>query len=267
VDGFPIAVYLNGEFLGLYNLTLHKDDGLFNMKDGNKDGIVISNKGDSPEALFQSTADWTNSWGWEVEYCGTEHELWIQQKLNNFIDFVINSSDEEFKNNLSEYVDVNSLIDYMIACYSLGLNENFTKDLLFITYDDGVWIASLFDMENAFGLMEDERAFALPTENLPVKNNQMLSSGTDSLLWDRFINAFFDQISQRYAELRKDILSESSVRKIIDQRIAAVAQDVNFADFKLYPDQPFQDVNHSEQIKNYTTERLKLLDNIFIIKV
>ena len=263
VDGFPVAVYLNGEFLGLYNLTLHKDDGLFSMEDGQKDGIAIINKGNTPEAFFKHTIDWENADDWEIEYCGTNDEAWIKEKVNQFVAFVMDSSDEDFKTRLSDYADVNSMIDYMIAAYSLGLQANFSKDLIFFTYDDGVWNASLFDMETAFGFVEAEHAFSASNEGLPLWGDGVWYSNTESLLWDRFINVFFDQIAERYQNLRKTVLSESNITAVIRQRVGAIPQAVNLADLELYPDQPMQDISHEDQMTGYAKERLALLDDIF----
>ena len=51
-----------------------------------------------------------------------------------------------YSTGLKDYADVDSLIDYLIATYALGLNEHYYHDVLFATYDDGPFIASLFDM-------------------------------------------------------------------------------------------------------------------------
>ena len=262
-DGFPVAVYLNDEFLGLYIFSLHKDDDLFGMEDEIKDGIAITNNGGTSEALFLQTVDWNNSADWEIEYHGTDDNKWIQEKLNKFIDFVINSSDEEFKTQLSQYADVDSLIDYMISVYSLGLTTSFSKDLILFTYDDEVWTASLFDAENAFGLLEGENAFASTEDGVPEYKDGAWYAGTESLLWNRFINAFYEQISERYANLREDILSEENIVKIAKKRIEEIPQNLNSADMELYPEQPMQDTLHFEQITKYASDRLALLDIIF----
>lgn len=263
VDGFPVEVYLNDEFMGTYNLTLHKDGSLFAMEEGKKDGIVIANKGNSKESLFKQTVNWDATQEWEVEFCGTENEEWIKNKTNTFIEFVMNSTNEEFKNNLAKYVDVNSLIDYIIAIYTLGLNSNYSKDLIFITYDDGPFIASLFDMENAFGMKTDGTGFESVSYGLPIKKNGNWSSGTDSLLWDKMLRNYYSEIQARYKELRKDILREENIFKISEEKISSIPESVNKVDFELYNNQPLQDISHLEQIKNYVSERIKKLDDIF----
>lgn len=263
VDGFPVEAYLNDEFIGIYNLTLHKDDSLFAMEEGKKEGIVIINEGNSQESLFRQTVNWDKTQDWEVEFCGTENDEWIKNKTNKFIEFVINSTDTEFKNNLSKYADVNSLIDYLIAIYTLGLNSNYSKDLIFVTYDDEPFIASLFDMENAFGLYPDGKGFESVSYGLPIIKNGNWESGTDSLLWDKVMKNYYSEIQERYKKLRQDILNEKNILKITKEKINIISPTVNRADFKLYSEQPLQNISHLEQIQNYTKERLEALDCIF----
>ena len=266
IDGFPIEVYHNDTFIGIYNLTLHKDDGLFGMKGNSKDGIIISNGNLTASTLFKECVNWEGDEKWEIEYSGTEDSTWIQTKTNEFISFVINSSDEEFKNNLKNYADVDSLIDYLIAIYALGLNEHYYHDVLFATYDDGPFIASLFDMESAFGLLEDEEAFASASLGLPTLNGSEYSSGTDSLLWNRLISVFSNEIINRYSELRGSVLSQENVSAIISARCNSIPQSLNNADLLLYPGQPFGDVDHKEQMQSYFGERIALLDSLFNYK-
>jgi hypothetical protein len=179
---------------------------------------------------------------------------------------VINSSDDEFKNNLKNYADVDSLIDYLIAIYALGLNEHYYHDVLFATYDDGPFIASLFDMESAFGLSEDEETFNSVNIGLPTFNGTSYSSGTDSLLWNRLISVFASEVADRYAELRNTVLSIENVNAIISARCDSIPEALNSADLLLYPNQPLKDIDHKEQMQSYFSERIKLLDSIFNYK-
>lgn len=263
VDGFPVEVYLNDEFIGTYNLTLHKDDSLFAMEEGKKDGIVIVNEGNSKESLFKQTVNWDATQDWEVEFCGTENDDWIKDKTNAFIEFVMSSTNEGFKKNLSKYADVNSLVDYVIAIYILGLNSNYSKDLIFVSYDDGPLIASLFDMENAFGMKPDGTGFESISHCLPIKKNGNWNSGTDSLLWDKVIRNYYSEIQVRYKELRQNVLSEKNIFQIAEEKTSIIPETINRADFELYNEQPLQDISHLMQIKNYTKERIDALDKIF----
>lgn len=154
-DGFPISLYLNDEFMGLYTMTLHRDDDLFDMDDDVKDAIAVTNTNHHDESRFKSPATFSEGSDWEVEFNGLSDDTWVKEKVNRLIDFVMTSTDEEFRAGLSDHMDVNSAIDYLIAIYSLGITENGSKNMTLASYSDGPWIMSLCDMECAFGLTAD----------------------------------------------------------------------------------------------------------------
>ncbi len=264
VDGFPLELRLNDAFYGLYTLTLHKDDDLFAMEDGEKSGILISNEGDFDEALFQKPVDWQADETWEVEYCGTEKKTWLQNQFNDFLSFVATADDKSFKKKLYKYADVPSLIDYMIATYTLGLTDKDHKDILFVTYDKSPFIASLFDMETAFGLTPDGTAVSPPNEKLPMHKDGGWAYNTENILFQKMLNCFDDEICQRYGELRKTVLSDEAILKIIESRAAQIAPTVRDSDFALYPTRPGADSADVTQLKAYCETRFSLTDTIFM---
>ena len=121
-------------------------------------------------------------------------------------------------------------------------------------------------MESAFGLLESENSFASASIGLPTLNGSKYFSGTDSLLWDRLISVFSNEIINRYASLRNSVLSRENINGIISSRCNSIPESQNKADMLLYPDQPFKDINHKEQMQSYFSERISLLDNIFNYK-
>ena len=59
----------------------------------------------------------------------------VKQRWNQVISFVMTSTDEEFKQNLGNYFDVESLIDYhLFGLYSCGLDA-YGKNQIYLTYD------------------------------------------------------------------------------------------------------------------------------------
>ncbi len=262
VDGFPVTVWLNGDFYGLYTLCLHKDNDLFDMEDGEKAALVICNRETEKEALFRAPAelDEENVHDWEMEYCGTEDRTWARESFNELVGFVMNSSDTKFREGLSQYLDVDGAIDYLLFIYALGLEKGGAKDLILVSYGD-VWIPSAFDMDEAFGLDEKGTGIRTPDGFLPYITEGTWNSGTGSLLWDRLLQNWENEIRQRYAALRKGPLSEeimiSKVREIMD----AVPETLYEKDLEQFP-RPDMITGAAEQIEKDITERLKALDAV-----
>ena len=264
VNGFPVAVYLNGDFHGLYTMNLHIDEDLYQM-DSLYDAVMIANSAEPDETRFSSPAlfeDEKNAW--EVEYCGTEEDSqWAKDKLNELIGFVMTADDEAFRNRLGEYLDIDGAIDYLIFLYVTGLQNNGAKDLVLLKYQDyDAWIPTVYDLEQAFGLGPEGTVYLNVEDFLPHEENGKWASGTDSLLWDRFLNGFQDEIIRRYNELRNGCLSENLVPDMAREFRTAIPEEMINRDLELYADRvrltdPF------EQIPEYYSGRLAEIDRIW----
>ena len=198
VDGFPLSVYLNGEFIGLYTMCLHKDDDLFGMSKGEPAAILVCNGSREEEAFFRAPAelDEEGVHDWELEFCGTEDSSWARESFNRLIAFVQDSSDEEFRERLGEHLDVDAAIDYLLFLYALGLPNGGAKDLVLVSYGD-VWIPSAYDMDEAFGLRPGGEGYYSPEDFLPRCEEGVWTSDTGSLLWDRLLQNFPDELRAR----------------------------------------------------------------------
>lgn len=221
VDGFPVALYINDSFHGLYTLNLHKDERLFGLDENAREAVMNINAADAPEAYFREEAVFSENTPWEVERCTTEDSQWAKDHLNDLIRFVQTSDDADFRRNLHRYLDVDSAVDYLIAMYALGLQEHGAKDLVLVSYGaDTPWICSMYDMEEAFDL----------EGGICVSNGENWDSGTGSLLWDRFLTHFQEEIRVRYAQLRQTVLNPDSLCRRVDDFVGQIPQEIYAAD-------------------------------------
>ncbi len=261
VDGFPVVVYLNGEFHGLYTMNLHIDDDLYQM-DNARDTVMIANSTEPDECRFQAEAAFTDQKNaWEVEFCGSgEDDQWAKDSLNELIRFVMKSDDETFRAQLKDYLDVDGAIDYLIFLYVTGLQNNAGKDLVLLKYHDcSVWIPSVYDMERAFGLGLDGTEYISPEVFLPEISDEVRNSGTGSLLWDRLLQGFTQEIRARYSELRQTLLEEEKLIGRVEAYMEQIPDIYQEMDLKLFPRQ-VPEQKPREQMIQYIRQRLTVLD-------
>ena len=268
VDGFPVQVWLNGEFHGLYTLNLHKDDDLYNMGGNRREAVMISNAQTMPESLFMAEAVFDeDASDWELEYCGTEFDTeWAKESLNELIRFVMTSDDATFRSELHKYLDVDGAIDYLIFIYAMGLQEAGARDLVLIRYEDTVWIPTVYDMECALGLDADNAVYLSPDDSdvfVPLFIDGSWHSGTGSLLWDRFFNLFLDEIKARYVELRGGVLSNQTMIDALYARRDSVPAELMEMDLELYSARTLPEYNPWYQMAEYIDARLTSLDMLF----
>lgn len=136
VDGFPIKVYYNNNYEGIYTWNIPKDKWMFNMDDTLDNHCVLC--GEEYDSGGFLTA---NATLWSDEIHDTMPAS-IVTSFNAFQNFVINSTDDVFKANLENYVYVDSLIDYYIFQYAICGLDSMGKNQLFATYDGTKWIRS-----------------------------------------------------------------------------------------------------------------------------
>ena len=106
VDGFPIEIYNNGKFHGLYTFNIPKDDWQFGMDGDNPDHIVVCGEYWDDVGMFYAMPNFEI---WSVEV-GEESDETLE-KLNRLFEFVINSDAEEFRANVSDYLNLDALLN------------------------------------------------------------------------------------------------------------------------------------------------------------
>lgn len=198
IDGFPIEIYDNGEFLGLYTFNIPKDTWQFGMDSDNPDHIVICGEGWDPANLFEGEPDFET---WAVEV-GEESEDTLN-KMKRLFDFVMNSSDEEFKNHFEEYLNLDSALNYYIMTDLAWMGDNLGKNMLIATYDGMEWYLSLYDLDTSWGMKHDGTVL--------TNDNPELLDMRKNRLFSRMEDLFSRELAERYFELRSDILSNESI--------------------------------------------------------
>lgn len=200
IDGYPVEIYANGDFLGLYTLNIPKDAWMFGMDADNPDHLVICGENWKDTNYFDGEPDF-DTWAVEV---GQESQENLD-RMNRLFEFVADSSNDEFRAEFGQYLDLDATLHYIILC-ELGLmNDNLGKNMLLATYDGQLWYPSLYDLDTTWGT----HWTGLCLENsasMPV-----LHEGRRSRLFTRVENVFGEELGERYFELREDILTEEHI--------------------------------------------------------
>ena len=246
IDGEPVEIYLNNEFLGLYTLNIPKDDWLFNMDDENENHIVLSAATCCGGTNFTRRATLDD---WEVEV-GEENDETLD-KLNRLSSFVRNSSDEDFKNNFNEYFDFDSLLNYYVFLQFAQLRDNVCKNALLVTYDGKIWYMSLYDLDTSWGTEWNGKELLNFSEPLSIQYN---------VLWDRFTKTFPNEIADRYFELRTSLLSKENVLNEFKTFANDIPKTSLEKENERWKNIPGYDLS---QVEEFLDTRIPIIDNLF----
>jgi len=220
VRGKVIEVYLNDEYVGIYCLTEAMDRKQLKLKKFN------AKTGEIHGGLWKAV-DWQNSkmdkvipydnskeiWGsFEVKYPELDDlETTDYSTLYNAINFIVTSSDEEFKNSIHEYFDIPVLIDYYIFIHALNACDNTGKNIYWAVYDkekDKKLTLAVWDLDCTAGQKWVEKH----VKNASHPETEMKDI---NYLYTRLkeldVDNFNEKINKRYQELRNSYLSTENL--------------------------------------------------------
>lgn len=270
VDGFPVLLYYNNEYHGLYTLNIPKDKWLFDMKDQTIKQAILMADGYTNSTKFQEhVSDDFVSTKWDLEYCSTEDDegvgtAWVVESFNNLIDFVLNNDGTAFKTGISEFLDVDRTIDTMIlTLYVLG-SDNYQNNIIYSTYDGKKWTCTPYDLDATFGLQYDGKLEYTYNDKEGYGHDKMTSKIlTTNLLWKKIYENFQDEIVLRWVELRANVLSEQNVLKIIGDFSNQIPEMMFGTESHRWTNIPSQDRNNKYQIEKFAILRLEYIDDYF----
>ena len=258
IDGYPIKLYLNGKYEGLYTLNVPKDAYMFGMDDSKDEHCVLCGE-DYASGCFRATAK-IDGTDWSDEIHDTVPTS-IVTRWNEVIDFIMNSTDEEFKAGIDDYIDLQSLIDYYIFAYvSCGL-DSMGKNQIYCTYDGQKWYASMYDMDSTWGLYWNGSSLVSAEYKCQEEYESMVDGRLGNLLYLRLANVFSKEIIERYNTLRKSVLSVKNIICKFEEFTDLISSDLYAEDGEIYAGIPSKTTNNIKQIRTYAKDRLAYVDS------
>lgn len=244
VDGFPVEVYNNGKFYGLYTLNIPKDAWLFNMDKNDPDHLAFCGYSWNPSARFLELPSYD---AWELEV-GEENDENLK-KLTRLFKFVLNSSDEDFVENFSRYMDKDAILNYVIMVETALLWDNNGKNMFLITYDGEYWYPCLYDMDESWGARYNGQV-TMDYTTVPMTD--------ENILFRRVRTLFSEELAQRYFELREDILTKEAIMQEFYDLGAMIPEETLKKEQERWGDN-IPGFGY-DQIEEYLDVRLPLLD-------
>ena len=246
IDGFPVEIYINDEFLGIYTWNIPKDAWMFNMDEDNKNHIVFVGESWEDPVNFKAPATY-GPWDTEVGR-GDEEDL---AKLNRLVNFVNNSSDKTFKETYNQYLNLDSTINYIILMEFANLIDNAGKNMLIATYDGDIWYPTLYDLDTSWGTNYD---------GLTTIDYALTVFVKSSKLWTRTLDNFSEEIYSRYQELRKDILTKEHIMKLFNDFKTLIPEESLKKENERWNNIPGYDYT---QIDEFLDTRIPIVDKFF----
>ena len=258
IDGFPVRVYVNGTYNGLYNWEIPKCDWMVGMNSANANHVLLSAEfNDNGDVNYQyNPCNFNTLWDGNKNYfdveVGENSEVLVSS-LNAVIEAIINDDSVA----LEQSLDIKSAIDYFIFQEIILGTDGLAKNMLLATYDMSKWYLSAYDMDSTFDLDWNGEILDCYDSDIPdFPYNNKFSS-----LLQYIRNNYWGVYVDRYTELRKSVLSYSSIIEEFEKYIGVYGEDVYIQDTAIYPDIPSVTFNTPKSLRNFVRDRLEYLDS------
>ena len=259
VDGFPVKVYTNGTYQGIYTWNIGKDPWLFGMDENQPNHALLCGETNTDGVYAENACNFRRLWSgidqedWEIEV-GTNSAS-LKNSLNALIACVKDTDDETFKATIGAHLDIQSAIDYYIHQYVICGIDGLAKNMLLATYDGTKWFCSAYDMDATFGLTpQGGTATVRPDYACPEEYQERFS-----LLWERLTHCFCEEIKARYAQLRKSVYTFGNIVSRFEGFVDHIGQELLAEDATIYSI-PSASTNNIRFLREFVRDRLAYTD-------
>ena len=263
VDGFPIKLYVNGVYQGLYTWNIRKDDSMFGMDDSTGTHAALIADSSNNAVLWRALPN-IDGTDWTDELNDVTPDA-VVTGFRNAVNFVMTASDDDFEANIEQYFYKSSLTDYYAFIYAIQMVGGLGKSQTMFTYDATRFFANIYDMDTTWALAWNGAGFYPTDMTCPEGYMQISGDGVSNLLYERFVAAFQDDIRERYFELRHGPLSTANIinefERFSDPIVAAGLYAEEIASTTAYgTSRPSKDTNTIQRLRQIITERLAYVD-------
>lgn len=257
IDGYPITLFINGNFHGIYNLCIPKDNWMADMSHSTE-AIVSADQdfAQSQAQFFKGTPDFNGDF--EIEWAKND-DGWVKPSIIQAVNAVKADydSDEAYYNNINEYIDIDSAIDYFIFCALFDNTDGVGKNYLLDTFDKKRWHFTAYDMDNVIGVFKTWNGTALSWRGY---------SGFDFYakrhrMFEVILKHMKDRLIKRYKTLRNNALRFSTLYDLTMDLYGSIPQYVFNAEFVRWPLEPTTSIRTADQIIFWLDKRLQFLDD------
>lgn len=233
-DGFPCAVYIDGEFHGLYAWQLKKSRKNMNMEKADElhihlDGNLNNN------TLFRSSVAWSS---FDVQnpkapyYTDNTKEAILRLSMYHAELTALETSGADsatIKAAFEQRFDIASLLDYNVFYHFICNGDGSLKNWQWFTYDGQKWLVAPYDLDQTFGLNLYGVVRPAAWEHAPLTEGPFY-----------WINRYYQQeLRLRYAALRQNgTFTPATILPIIEDWYNRVGTPLYDQEKALWPDSP-----------------------------
>ena len=205
-----------------------------------------------------------DGWG----FLGMEVDgVWsTEHSLKALVDWVDNSTDEEFVSEFEEHFHKDYTLRYYLLVIILGMVDNLGKNMMLDSYDGKIWMPRFYDCDT---ICSYDNSGAIKFD-VDIEMEQGYWNTSSSRLWTRVRDLFHDELITKYNQMRQKGLSYESLMSVFyDEQIAKIPQKYYNLDADVkylpYADEYLGKAHGDgyEHLKRWLKNRIMFVDTLF----
>ena len=234
INGFPIEVYMNGEYLGIYNFNhdrySYQSYGYDYKRYPNLLVYEInSNSNTSAGAFYRYGDNEESSAGvTELAYYKRDFNLIYGNRtadsdtyseIKTLVEWVSVAEQDLFRETISEHFNTEYLFRYFLMVLLIGAVDSLGKNLKIMTIDGRVWYPTFYDMDTVLGI--DNTGYLTIPPDVEIESGSYNTSNSN--LWNKVWNFFRQELKDEWAAMRQGRFTlDNLMDYIYNQQISVI---------------------------------------------
>ena len=258
VDGFPIGVYINDQYWGIYTFNIPKDDWMAKMPKRGKYAIVDAVWKDQGAFNAETTFDDKM----ELQFCSTKDKTWAKDAINELIRAAKGHYDtaEELDTVLAPLIDYDSVYDYYIYSVLTGNVDGVYRNYLLQTFDGKKWYFVAYDMDESFGRTPQDTnylsAYSTGGDDFWHEETTFENIANNNRLFYQFWKLHKGEVLKRTKDLINGVMSAPSVDSAFINYSRSIPRIALIVENKVWKNTPDTSVNTIDRIGRWYHDRI-----------
>ena len=234
INGFPIEVYMNGEYLGVYNFNhdrySYQSYGYDYRRYPNLLVYEINSNSNTSAGAFYRYGDNAESSAGvtELNYYKRDFNLIYGNRtadsdtyseIKTLVEWVSVAEQDLFRETISEHFNTEYLFRYFLMVLLIGAVDSLGKNLKIMTIDGKVWYPTFYDMDTVLGI--DNTGYLTIEPDVEIESGSYNTSNSN--LWNKVWNFFRQELKDEWSAMRQGRFTlDNLMEYIYGQQISVI---------------------------------------------
>ena len=234
IAGFPIVVYMNGEYLGVYNFNHDRystESYGYDYKkypnmlvyeinsNSNTSAGAFYRYGDNPESSANINERDYYARDFRLIYGNRTSDQDTYGEIKSLVEWVSVAEQDLFRETISEHFNKEYLFRYLLTVLMIGGVDSLGKNLKITTFDGKVWYPTFYDLDTCLGI--DNSGYLTIQSDVEIEEGSFNTSNSN--LWTKVMNYFASELKEEWALMRQGRFTLDNLLKyVIENQIEVI---------------------------------------------